>query len=128
MGQYFVVANLDKKEFINPNNFDEGIKFAEFYSGSYGTMSGLAILLSNSISKVDPWGRWAGDRIVIAGDYAEQNDPGEGNAVQGVYTRCHTGDFTNISQLVVDALAKDRYAVMSRPHFFKKPLGTEIKY
>lgn len=62
MGQYFVVANLDAKEFLDPYRFGDGRKLREFGCSSRGTMSGLALLLSSN------GGRWYGHRIVIAGD------------------------------------------------------------
>ena len=30
MGQYYVIANLDKKEFLNPHKFGDGVKLMEF--------------------------------------------------------------------------------------------------
>ena len=81
MGQYFLSCNITKKEFLNPHVFQDGQKLIEFGTNSFGTMSGLAILLADGNGQgggdieEDPItgvvGRWAGDRIVIAGDYAE---------------------------------------------------------
>lgn len=90
MGQYHIPVNLDKKEYIHPHRMGDGLKLLEFGCSSMGTMTGLAVLLHNSpnrgggdlhVSRENPFFeyvcRWAGDRIVIAGDYAEQGDPGE---------------------------------------------------
>ena len=82
MGQYYFVANLDKNEYLNPHRMDEGLKLLEFGMGSGGTMSALAILLASGnnrgggdLHSNNPViGSWAGDRIVVAGDYA---DPGK---------------------------------------------------
>ena len=107
MGQYYFIVNLDKKEFIRPHRFDDGLKLMEFGCSGEGTMTALAILCAdgNGLGGGDicrtvtgktriksceeishSWerdgkqhhivvpkiaGRWAGDRIVIAGDYAE---------------------------------------------------------
>ncbi|RLF36595.1 MAG: hypothetical protein DRM99_02340 [Thermoplasmata archaeon] len=83
MGQYYIIVNLDKKEYIHPHKFGDGLKLLEFGCSANGTMTALAILLAdgngrgggdlfdengNSPAIV---GRWAGDRIVIAGDYAD---------------------------------------------------------
>jgi len=107
MGQYYYIVNLDKKEFIHPHLFNDGLKLLEFGCSSQGTMTALAVLCADgngkgggdicrsitgktkikSCEKISySWehsgkqthlvvpkiaGRWSGDRIVIAGDYAE---------------------------------------------------------
>jgi len=81
MGQYYIIVNLDKKQFIDPCKFGDGWKLIEFADSTPGTMTALAVLLANGngrgggdLDSNDPIiGSWAGDRIVIAGDYA---DPG----------------------------------------------------
>lgn len=130
MGQYYVIANLDKKEFIDPHTFGNGVKLMEFGMDSQSTMMGLAILLasSNGMGGGDLHlphdtafdhipGRWAGDRVVIAGDY----DDREGSPGCGVYGRCGTsspveqlsgvdsesGMFTDISGEVLGCLLED---------------------
>lgn len=124
MGQYYFPVNIDKREYIHPHKFGDGLKLMEFGSSGSGTMLGLAILLASGNGRgggdldrqtvdkgenafgeegsFDPlphervehaWkykdpgagvkqtyrtivpkivGRWAGDRIVIAGDYADK--------------------------------------------------------
>lgn len=126
MGQYYYPVNIDKREYINPHRFGDGLKLLEFGSSGDGTMLGLAILLAsgngrgggdldrqsvnsgeNAFGEAGPFdplpgeriehewvslnpqtnknqtyrtivprivGRWAGDRIVIAGDYADRGD------------------------------------------------------
>jgi hypothetical protein len=82
MGQYYYVVNLSKKQFIHPHKFGDGLKLLEFGCSGSGTMLGLAILLADGNgrgggdlnTKSDVVGSWAGDRIVISGDYA---DPGK---------------------------------------------------
>ena len=81
MGQYFYVCNITKKEFLHPHHMGDGMKILEFGLSAFGTMSGLAILLADGNGRgggdinEDPVtgvvGRWAGDKIVIAGDYAD---------------------------------------------------------
>jgi hypothetical protein len=124
MGQYYKVVNLDKKEFIYPHAFGDGLKLMEFGCSSCGTMTALAVLLANSNgrgggdlrSDNEIVGSWAGDRIVVAGDYAEPGDSCEGDSDPGasaepnLYHRCHaTGDFTDISPLVLEAISDDIY-------------------
>ena len=83
MGQYFYIVNLDKQEFLHPHCFGDGLKLMEFGCSPTGTMLGLALLLRRSSESgggdfpgSDPeglLGRWAGDRIVVIGDYDESD-------------------------------------------------------
>lgn len=70
MGQYFYVANLDKREYLHPHKFGDGLKLYEFGFSGGGTMAALALLLSTD--RKGEWrGRWLGDRVAIVGDYAK---------------------------------------------------------
>lgn len=80
MGQYYIAVNLDKREFIKPHDFGDGAKLLEFACSTEGMMMALAVLLADGnnrgggdLRSDDPIvGSWAGDRIVIAGDYADK--------------------------------------------------------
>lgn len=63
MAQYYVVINHDKREWLHPHRFGDGLKFPELCGSAHGTLAGLAHLIQ------DPKGAWAGDRISIVGDY-----------------------------------------------------------
>lgn len=83
MGQYHKAYNIDKKEFIHPHAIDNGLKQYEQVGHLESTSTALFALLSNSNNRGggdfpphDMLGRWAGDRIVIQGDYAEPSDNG----------------------------------------------------
>lgn len=65
MGQYHVVVNLSKKEYLYPRKFNDGIKLMEFAGGSLGIMTALGWLLGND---------WNGDHVTIVGDYGESED------------------------------------------------------
>lgn len=79
MGQYYMVVNTTKRQYIHPHHMMEGLKLLEFGTSSHGTMTGLAILLASGngrgggdLHSNNPIiGSWAGDRIVVAGDYAD---------------------------------------------------------
>jgi len=79
MGQYYLTVNLDKQQFIYPHKFGDGLKLVEFGASGDGTMFGLAVLLADGngrgggdLRSDDPIiGSWSGDRIVVAGDYAD---------------------------------------------------------
>lgn len=66
MGQYYAIVNIDKCESLHPHrDFKEAAKLMEHsFIGNAMTLA-VADLLSSS---------WAGDRVVWAGDYAEQED------------------------------------------------------
>lgn len=137
MGQYYLICNLDKRQYFYSHAFGDGLKLMEFGLSGGGMMAGLAILLADGNGRgggdIDNEvenpviGSWAGDRIVIAGDYA---DPGKwGEKAPAVGTALKSGNmmkadrvphwnlydeaqesFENISAKVVLALAQDGYA------------------
>lgn len=83
MGQYHKVYNVDKKEFIHPHHIDNGLKLYEQVGNISSTSTALFALMANSnargggdFPKHDLIGRWAGDRIIVQGDYAEPTDNG----------------------------------------------------
>ena len=113
MGQYYLIVNLDKKEFIYPHKFGNGLKLLEFGASGEGTMTGLAILLADGNNRGggdlrsdnQVIGSWAGDRIVIAGDYADKKrfiDDETTNLHEYAYEY-----FTDISEDVITAMCED---------------------
>lgn len=146
MGQYHVIVNLDKREFLDPHEFGCGLKLWEQAMNHPGVASALLILLACSsgrgggdfkdpntadedrklsekfysgLIKLDEMieqrnellkdpdpviGRWAGDKIAIVGDYAEDDDlPAEYNA-KNIYMRCMDDkdrSYTDISDIVI---------------------------
>ena len=115
MGQYHLILNLDKRQFIHPHNFTtdpegfgHGLKLMEFGCDKTGPMTAVACLLAEQNrdqarggGDLHPWnggpgyegretpsiphaeqerlmhmvGSWAGDRIIIMGDYYTDDDP-----------------------------------------------------
>lgn len=95
MGQYHYVCNLSRREYLDPLALGDGLKLAEFSNSTGGTLLAMAGLLATSNhgsfgdlplgDAEDPWlrdrdlipptvtgqmyGRWAGDRIAVIGDY-----------------------------------------------------------
>ena len=103
MGQYFLVVNTDKKEYLMPHNFGSGLKFMEFTVDGCGVMHGLAHLLAQSsdgvaIDAPEITGRWIGDNVVIVGDYDESK-------LFDLAQDC----YENISNKVICHMAEDRY-------------------
>ena len=80
MGQYYVVCNLDKKEYIKPDDFGDGAKLMEFANSAKGLLRALAVLLASGNNRGGGdlrsnhpiIGTWAGNRIVVAGDYGDE--------------------------------------------------------
>lgn len=72
MGQYYIAVNRDKREWIHPHRFGDGMKFAEVCGSASGFLAGLAYLLhvSDSTPHEHPVvGSWAGDDVCVVGDY-----------------------------------------------------------
>jgi|WetSurMetagenome_2_1015567.scaffolds.fasta_scaffold282676_3 hypothetical protein len=131
MGQTYYPVNLDKREYLHPAVFEDGMKLVEFGFSEMGTMAGLALLLADGNGHnggdVDPSlkpvseiiGRWVGDRVILAGEYAEAGKFITKKADRAGFTDKH-GDpiipnvyklaqkrFTNISVPVIFALMVD---------------------
>lgn len=111
MGQYHVVYNTTKKEYVHAHRIDNGLKLVEQVGWMGSTSTALFLLLANSNGRGGGdapdhhmIGRWAGDRIVIQGDYAEPGD-------QAFISERRLKNFTDISSDVRDMLLqfKDYY-------------------
>jgi len=81
MGQYYQVYNIDKKESIHAHRINNGLKLMEQVGWDKSTSSALWLLLASrgggdARSSHHLIGSWAGDRIVIQGDYAKDTDKG----------------------------------------------------
>lgn len=81
MGQYHLLINVDKKEFVHGHRIDNGLKLMEQCGFEKSTSTALWLLLACSNgrgggdAKRHPLiGRWAGDRIAVIGDYHEPTD------------------------------------------------------
>ena len=65
MGQYYKPINLDKKQWVSSHEYDNGLKLME-HSWIGNT---FVSVVENLIAA---GGAWCGDRIVWAGDYADE--------------------------------------------------------
>ena len=107
MGQYYLVANLDKKEYLSPHRIDSGAKAREWlYSGNLTRLLGILLIDGDGRGGGDVnialSGRWAKDRIVISGDYADDEPDDEHN----VYSLIHNEDWVDITEDIVKSLKK----------------------
>lgn len=115
MGQYYKIVNVRKKQYITPHTFGDGAKLMEFSMSANGVLAGLAILLADGNgrgggdlnSENEIVGSWAGDNIVVAGDYADQGKFVK-TTDQNLYEVC-IAEGEDISLKVLDALCDDRY-------------------
>lgn len=89
MGQYFKAINLDKKEYVCPWCIGGGAKLWEWAANAQGSVFTLLLRKSSEsgggdffgyrkgygegslVPKDGIAGRWAGDRVWLAGDYDE---------------------------------------------------------
>jgi hypothetical protein len=116
MGQYYKLVNITKGEFIHPHSFSEGAKLLEFGTGRYGSMMGLSILLASGngrgggdlTSDKQVVGSWAGDQIVIAGDYGDTGLFVPEGVNLNLYDYA-SENYRDISGLVWEALLDDSY-------------------
>jgi hypothetical protein len=119
MGQYYLVVNIDKEQYLNPHSCGDGLKLLEFGCSAKGTLTGLAILLADGncrgggdLRSTNPIiGTWAGDRIVVTGDYADEGrfvkDP-----KRNLYEIARQG-FQDVSRQPLRAMADDPYLAQS---------------
>lgn len=108
MGQYHILVNIDRKEFVHGHRIDNGLKLMEQCGFEKSTASALWLLTACSNgrgggdAKSHPMiGRWAGDRIAVIGDYCQSDDI-KGVDVEAVRKGCYAEDgepatYTDIS-------------------------------
>ena len=146
MGQYYKIVNLDKKQFLHPHKFGDGLKLLEFGCSGMGTLTGLTVLLadgngrgggdlfnskargsgSSDYAAKDPRGligSWAGDRIVVAGDYADKGNfvPADFKTIKDDEGHDHAPNlyqvasehYEDISEAVLEVLKNDSYIAES---------------
>ena len=106
MGQYHVLYNTDKKEYVHAHRIDNGLKLLEQVGFEKSTSTALFLLVANSNGRGggdandhELMGRWAGDRIGVQGDYAEEGD-------QAYISDAERQTYTDISAQVLDLLNK----------------------
>lgn len=78
MGQYHKLVNLDKREVVEPHGLGLGAKQYEQTACEASLSDAMYLLVMTSpASGSGDWpltalsGRWAGDRVVVLGDYTE---------------------------------------------------------
>lgn len=82
MGQYHILYNTSKRELVHAHQINNRLKLMEQCGWDKSTSTALWLLVANSNgrgggdAREHPMvRRWAGDNIVVQGDYAEPSDP-----------------------------------------------------
>ena len=77
MGQYYLIVNIEKKQFIHPHKMGSGLKLWEMLAEG-SPFRALGILLADGngrgggdIEEHPLIGSWIGDTILVTGDYAD---------------------------------------------------------
>ena len=76
MGQYYMPISIDKKQFVYSHEYDNGLKLMEHSWIGNGFVGVVEDLIAEG-------GAWNGDRIVWAGDYADE-DKGRKNNLYSI--------------------------------------------
>lgn len=105
MGQYHMVYNKDKREYLHAHHMDMGLKLWEQIGFTASMSDALFLLVTNSngrgggdVPDHSCIGRWAGDSIVVQGDYAEEGD-------KGFISDAEIETYTDISGIANEMLA-----------------------
>lgn len=119
MGQYHIIVNLDKKEYLYPHVFGDGLKLIEFGCSGQGTLTGLTLLLSDSngrgggdfgpLDDNNIIGSWAKNRVVITGDYGDPYIESSADYSENNLYSVANDSYTDISEKVVRLMCKDEY-------------------
>jgi hypothetical protein len=116
MGQYHLIVNLGKKEYLDPHKRGDGLKLVEQFTGRTSALLLALLSCSNGRGGGDiqsddhDWiGRWAGDRIAIVGDYAEAEDLMSVDGAEDIYGRCRdeNSQWREITEEVIKALGAE---------------------
>ena len=154
MGQYHLIINLCRREFLDPNRFDNGAKLLEFAGEAYGVLAGLAILLAacngrgggdlfGAPDRQHPYGapldghpiigRWAGDAIAIVGDYHQPDDV-PGHVLPGGFyhkVRRQEDGWVDLSEQTIATLQLDPWLARQRRQIAQqacRPAGTARRH
>jgi hypothetical protein len=113
MGQYHVLVNFDKKEYVHPYALGNGLKLAEQFFSDHGTKDALFVLMASKsngrgggdLEDSGVVGRWAGDRVAFIGDYTEKSDHPEIRGIDKIYGYCGSEGGENGWENITDKVA-----------------------
>lgn len=116
MGSYFKIVNVTKRQYLDPSDFGEPIKWRSVLRGEH-CIQAFKYLISDShaqkgsSNRWDISGTWAGDRIVLTGDDSSPPDPvglttSTANDPTRNLNQMATEEFQNVSSLAIAMLAE----------------------
>jgi hypothetical protein len=114
----YILVNLTKKEFIDPQHLGDKYNPKQFLEKGSTLGQALLLLVTSQPEKrgygdlrlTDPLrpviGRWAGDEVILIGEYAKDDDysPRGGARLSQIQQECREGLFNNIIYLVREGL------------------------
>jgi hypothetical protein len=116
MGQYHILVNLDKNEYVSPHDLGLGLKQLEHNGAFVGTLADALYFLTmtsparggGDYPRTDISGRWAGDRCVVLGDYTEDSDLPDYPFASGIWRKTVKPEsgWIDISEDVADELGR----------------------
>src|SRR3954454_24865959 len=75
MGEYFVIVNPAKRQYLDAFHFGESIKVGGILRGQHG--AAVALLICDEAGSIPPLGgTWVGDPVIATGDSAPPNSAG----------------------------------------------------
>jgi hypothetical protein len=109
MGQYFLIVNTDKKQFIDAWKFGEGVEILQAVSGYHAQALALLTCDMSQVRDRDGTllGSWSGDQIIAAAEYASTN---ENDAVRNPYKLARE-EFEDISYKALAMLCETHETV-----------------
>ncbi len=115
MGQYWLAVCLDRREFVDPRSLGGGLKLCEQAGSWPGSGAALVVLcaampVSRGSGDLEPHpavGRWAGCRVALVGDYAEDSDLRAEFEASSIYRKCRSGEWTDVTDLVVEVIERE---------------------
>ena len=116
MGSYFKIVNVTKRQYLDPSDFGEAIKWSSVLHGEH-CVEALKHLLSDSHAmrktsrQWDIAGSWAGNSIVLTGDDTSPPDPvgittSTDDEPRRNLNQLAAEEFQNISNLAIAMLAE----------------------
>lgn len=115
MGQYHILVNLDKREFVSPHGLGLGLKQREHNGAFEGTLADALYFLTmtaparggGDYPQTAISGQWVGDRCIVLGDYTDDADIpnyiGAGSLYEQICENTH-GEWIDITESVADEL------------------------
>jgi len=100
MGEYYLYANVTKREYLCPSDFNEGIKRSVLLFGR--NAMALSLLLCKGIDCHPLCGSWSGHEVLITGDQEHSHPPTDGSQ-PNLYWQAHKS-FRNISTEAIGML------------------------